>query len=151
SSNLLPVFLRHRKARACGANVRPRSSRQLPARRRFAADCLRDFVKADAEYVVEKKGYALQRRETLERHHQWQLNVLRSIAIGIYDNRFGEPGPDISLTPLPRRFQLIKAKAGHDAPQIGLRLADAVLIDREPAEKRILDDVLGVRNGSEHS
>jgi hypothetical protein len=51
---------------------------------------------------------------------------------------------------MPRGFELVEAKPGHDPTQERLRLAYLVAIDIEPAQERLLDHVLGVRDRTQH-
>src|SRR5258708_19658497 len=51
---------------------------------------------------------------------------------------------------MPRGFQVVEAKAGHDAAQIRFRLAHRVAVRIEPAQKRLLDHILRIRDRSQH-
>ena len=132
SGDLEAAFLGHMKAGARRADLGPRAAGKLAARRRFTAHRLGNLLEADAEHVVEEKGGTLQRRQTLQRHHQRQRDIVDFI-LRCLDDRFWQPGPDIGLAPVPRGFQVVEAKAGHDAAQKSFRLAHRAAIDLEPA------------------
>jgi len=67
----------------------------------FTIDGLSNFVEADAEHVMEKKGSLFERRQSLQRHHQRQRHVVDLILLRL-DNRFRQPGSDIGLASAPR-------------------------------------------------
>ena len=52
------LFLGHGKAGPLRLEMRPCTGGKLPARRRFAADRLRDFLETNVEHVVQQKGGA---------------------------------------------------------------------------------------------
>jgi len=149
SGDLLAAFLGHGKAGAGRAEVGPRAAGKLAAGRRRTTDGPGDLLEADAEHVVEEKGGALKRRKTLKSHHQRQRDIV-DLLLHRLDDRFRQPGPDIGLAPAPRGFQVVEAKARHDAAQKRFRLAYRISIGIEPAEERLLDDILRVRDRSEH-
>ena len=60
SGDLKAAFPGHLKAWPRRANVTSRAAGKLPARRGLAIDGLGDFLEADAENVVKKKGGAFQ-------------------------------------------------------------------------------------------
>ena len=143
------ALLGHLEARARGADMVARAARELAAGRRLAADRLGDLLEVDAEHVVQQEGGALERRQAFERQHQRQGDVVDLVLRGL-DDRLRQPGADIGLAPVPRRFQLVEAEPGHDAAQKGLRLAHRLAVGVEPAQERLLHHVLGVRDRSEH-
>src|SRR5579875_1168996 len=143
--DLETTFLQQWKAWACRTDVLPGTTGELAACRGFATDRLGDFLKVEPEYVMEEKGGAFQGRQTLQRHHQWQREIIK-LLFCCFDDRFRQPWPDIGLTPISCRFQLIKTKTGHDAAEICLRLSHRVAINIEPAEERLLDHIFGIRN-----
>ena len=61
--DLEAAFLRHRETGALPPEMRPGTGGKLPARRRLAADRLRDFLETDVEHVVEQKGRTFQWRQ----------------------------------------------------------------------------------------
>ena len=147
--DLQATLLGQIETRSRGADMAARTAGELAACRRIAIDRRGDLVEADAEDVVKQKGGALQRRQALQRQHQRQRHVV-DLVLRRLDHRLRQPWPDIGLTPMPRRFQLIEAKPGHDAAQIGFRLTHRGAVGIEPAQKRFLDNVLGVRDRTHH-
>ena len=79
--DLEAALLGHRKARTRGAHMRARPAGELAAGRGLAADRLGDLLEADAEHVVQQEGGALERRQSLERHHQRQRDVVDCVLV----------------------------------------------------------------------
>jgi hypothetical protein len=79
-----------------------RPARQLAARRRFAPEGLADFIEVDIHYVVEEESRSFERRETLERQHQRQSDVVDLLVVH-FDDRFRQPRANIGLTLIARR------------------------------------------------
>jgi hypothetical protein len=99
---------------------------------------------------MQQEGGALERRQSLERHHQRQRDVVDFLLLG-FDQGFRQPWPDIGFSPPPRRLQLVEAEAGDDAAQIGFRFENGVAIGVETTQERVLHHVLRVRDRSEHA
>ena len=147
--DLQAALLGQIETRPRGADMAARAAGELAACRRIAVDGRGDLIEADAENVVKQKGGALQRRQALQRQHQRQRHVV-DLVLRRLDHRLRQPRPDIGLAPMPCRFQLIEAKPGHDAAQIGFRLTHSGAVGIEPAQKRFLDNVLGVGDRTQH-
>jgi hypothetical protein len=99
---------------------------------------------------VQQEGGALERRQSLERQHQRQRDVVDCVLVS-FDQGFRQPRPNIGFAPAPRRLQLVETEAGYDRAQIGLRFENRIAIGVEPAQERILHHVLCVRDRSEHA
>src|SRR5262249_32356061 len=67
------------------------------------------------------------------------------------DDRLWQPGPDIGLTPHPRRLEVVETEPRDRAQQIGTRLRDVIAVGRVPAQICLLHDVLGLRQRAEHA
>src|SRR3546814_10589648 len=98
--------------------------------------------------LFRSEGRALQRREPFEREHQRQGDVVVGLLL---DERFGQPRPDIGFAPVPRRFQLVEAEAGHGAAQPRLGHLDRGAIGAEPAQEGVLHHILGIGERAEHA
>jgi hypothetical protein len=77
--------------------------------------------------------------------------VTSSIVLIGFDQGFRQPWPDIGFAPPPRGLQLVEAEARDDTAQIGFRFENGVAIGVEPAQERVLHDVLRVRDRCEHA
>ena len=130
--------------------MRPRATGELAACRGLTADRLGHLLETDAEDVVQQEGGALERRQSLERHHQGQRDVVDLIVVS-FDEGFGQPRPDIGFAPPPRRLQLVEAETGDDAAQIGFRFENGAAVGVEPAQERVLHHVLRVRDRPQHA
>jgi hypothetical protein len=147
--DLQPVLLGQLKARARGTDMVARAARKLAACCRLPADRAGDLFETEAEYIVEQKGGALERRQPFERQHQRQGDVVDFVVRGL-DDRLRQPRPDISLAPVTSGFQVVETEAGHDAAQERFRFAHRIAVGIEPAQKRLLHHILRVRDRSEH-
>lgn len=108
---------------------------ELATCRGLTTDRLGHFLKANSEGVVQQEGGALERGQSLERHHQGQRDVVDLVVVG-FDEGFGQPRSDIGFAPPPRRLQLVEAEAGDDQAQIGFRFEDGAAVGVEPAQER---------------
>jgi hypothetical protein len=139
-------------------DVTARPHRQLAAVVLALADDRRDLVVAVVEDVVEQEDGPLDRRQALEHQQERHrerirvFDVARAVKCAVIgQERLRQPLPDIALAPDPRRAQLVDCKARRDGGEIGLRRIDSArVLERVIAEKRLLDDVLGLGDASEH-
>ena len=72
--------------------MRPRATGELAACRGLPTDRLGHLLEADSEDVMQQEGGALERRQSLERHHQGQRDVVDLVGVG-FDEGFGSHGP----------------------------------------------------------
>jgi hypothetical protein len=107
-----------------------------------------DFLKADAKYVVQKKGDAFQRQQPFLRHHERPCHVIQLVLLGGLDDGVWQPRPDTGFAAMPRVFPLVQAKPGHDSPQKRFRLPNSSAIGFEPARKRVLRTSSASAHGS---
>ncbi len=117
------MLRRHRKTRPLGAHMGAGAAGQLTRGGFIAADGFGDFIKAYAEHVMQQKRGALERRQTFQRQHQRQGDVIHLVFLG-REHRLRQPRPDIDFAVLATgRLQHIQAKPGHHLTQIRFRLA----------------------------
>ena len=127
----------------------PGAACQLATRGGISLDRGRDLLKVEAEHVMKQEGGALQRRQTLQRHQQWQSNVVQLI-LARFHNWLRQPSADVSFALAPDRLEPIQAQARDDPAQKCCRLAHGVSVDIEPAQEGVLDHVLRVSDRAQH-
>src|ERR687888_1784871 len=110
------TLLLHLKTGSCFADVGPGTGGELSASAGAALDRHRDFLKTDAENVVEQEGGAFERREPFERKHKRQGDVLFLIFL---NDRLRKPRADVDLSLAPRRLELIETQPRYGAAKEG--------------------------------
>ena len=142
------MLLLHLEARPRLAHMAARPRGELAAGGRVAPDRRRDFLEVQPEHVVQQEGRALERRQTFQRQHQRQGDVL---LFRLLDDRIGQPRADIGLALVPRRLELIETEARDRAAQERLRLTHRAAVGPHPADEGLLQHVLGIGDGAEHA
>ena len=97
---------------------------------------------------MEQERRTLQRRQAFEREHQRQGDVLVFL---LFDYRLGEPWANIGLATVARRLELVEAEPGNRAAQERLGLAHRLTVGGEPAQERVLHDILCIGDRAEHA
>jgi hypothetical protein len=137
------------EARTSGAHVHPCAAGELATGRRLTANGVSDFIEVYAEHVVQKKGRPLQWRQALKREHERKREVV-DLVFRRLDNRVWEPRTNIGFAPAPCGVEMVEAEARHDAPQPCFRFAHRGAVSAEPAEESLLNDILRIRDRSQH-
>src|SRR5690606_27296935 len=125
-------------------DVFPRTARELAACRGGTLDDIGDLVKAHAENVVEQESRALQWRQPLEGHHQWQRDVVHGFCIVILDDGLRQPDADVGFPLASRRLELIETEPGHGGREPGGGLSYRIVLRPSPPDPGFLNDVFGV-------
>jgi len=133
----------------------------LAAVRLGLPDHFGDLAVAEAERFPEDEDGALDRAEPFEEEEERGREVVGAVVVAsgvagqvderILDEGFGEPGSDVLETSGPGRFQGVDAEACDEAHQVGARVVDRRVVDRVPADVGVLEHVLGLADGAEHS
>jgi hypothetical protein len=147
------------EARAFAAQLLAGPGGELPAGRRAAFQRLGDLGEVAVEHVVQQKGRALQRTQALQRDHEGDTDIRRTLGgqrrivvrFKRFDDRLRQPGTDVTLAPRLRRLESVQAQARDRLRQKCARVVHGCRIRTVPAQPGVLHRVLGLGLRAEHA
>ena len=140
--------------RTSRVDVAPGAVGQLPHRCLGPVQGRGHLGEAEPEDVVQHERGPLQRRQRLEhdehghRHRVGQLDALGGTTVGRH--RFGQPRPDVVLSPALLLANAVQRLPGRDGQQVGPRVAHLAPVGRRPAQPGLLHRILRVGDTPEH-
>ena len=143
-----PALLIDLKTRTLLAHMLARPCSKLAAGSGIALDCPGYLVEIQPEDIMQQEGRAFQWRKTLQRQHERKGDIVIRF---LFDNRIGNPRPEIGFALVATGFQKIKAQAGNSATQKGFRLAHFAAVGVHPSDERLLHHILGIGDRTQHA
>jgi hypothetical protein len=134
--------------------VRPGSVRDLACCRRALLHGVRHLVVVEPEHLAQQEDRSFGRRQRFEheqhgdRQRLGKLDFVRYIGSGQY--RLGQPCLAVRLLAPGKRAQPCEGLIRGDPDEVGALVTHRCLVDSGPAQPRLLQDVLGIDDRTQH-
>jgi hypothetical protein len=117
------------------------------------ADDAGELVVGVVEDLAQEEGRAFDGRELLEQVQELERERVGRLGVPgrlVLDERLGQPLARVHLAPHTGRAELVDREPGRHGREVGLRRL-GLDVGRVVAQERLLHDVLGLRDRTEHA